>query len=152
MADEWSLDIDSIFTSPLNRCIETILPLSLKLGMPYKAIDCLQELDYKGNASEFHKKILTDRNFCYKDGETIKQANDRFESCVLELARGNLEKTIVLSTHGTVLSEFLINNFGFNSNYFFEMTYPDVYKVCFDNSDGYISVTRMLLNSYERSV
>jgi 2,3-bisphosphoglycerate-dependent phosphoglycerate mutase len=152
MANDWNFNVDEIFTSPLNRCIETILPLSLKLNKKYKVVDDLQELDYMGNAPDFHKRILVDRNFCYKDGETIDQANSRFEECVLELAQSNSGKTIVLSTHGTVLSEFLINRFNFSTDYFFEMTYPDIYKVVFNNVNGYVSVDKILINSYERSI
>ena len=138
IADNWSdNNIRCIYTSPLNRCIETLVPLALRLKIQYHVNDGLQELDYRGNAPAFHKNIKTDVGFHYEHGETLAQADERFQNTLLSICKKHNNETVVISSHGTVMSQFLIKYLKFNDEYFYEMTYPDVYKLLYspDNNE-----------------
>lgn len=125
---------DQIYSSPLQRCVETIVPISLDQNVNYQIIEELTELNYNGNAQNFHIQILTEPNFYYEGGETLYQADTRFRKVLINLAGENQGKTILISTHGTVFSQFLINEFNQDKNIFSELKYPDVYK--FDYEQG----------------
>jgi broad specificity phosphatase PhoE len=89
----------------------------------------LRELDYAGDAQEFHRRIKENEGFKFNGGETISKANYRFRDTVIKICRENNKKKVILSTHGTVLSEFLIRQFNLPNNLFFKLSYPDVYKI-----------------------
>ncbi len=152
LADKWNIaNIESIYTSPLNRCVETIFPLSRKLKIPYIIKDGFKELDYKGDAEVFHKNILTDINFAYPQGETIREANKRFEDQLKKVLDNNNQNKIIISTHGTVLSEFIINHFKFEKDFFFELTYPDVIEVKYKKDTGLFKyIKKHNIIKYER--
>lgn len=132
LSQNWQGDIHRIYSSPLQRCVETITPLSLDKNLRYEIVDNLKELEYMGNAQEFHEKTLINTNFHFDNGETLVKANSRFEGILLSIAKENLDRSIVISTHGTVFSQFLINKFGLNKDIFFELTYPDLFKFEFN--------------------
>jgi broad specificity phosphatase PhoE len=131
--------------------VETIFPLSRVLNKQYLIKDGLQELDYMGDAQKFHKEILDDINFSYPQGETIVEANARFELELKNILNTTEGKKIIVSTHGTVLSEFMINHFDFDKDYFFELTYPDVHEIEYDlNLNKFKYIKRNNIIKYER--
>lgn len=134
LEENWDIPVSKIYSSPLPRAIQTTTPLSHKLGRRIFQVKDLRELDYKGNAQEFHRRIVSNINFKFKGGESISQANERFKQIVTKLCEINKGQSIIISTHGTVLSEFLIQQFKFPPDFFFRLSYPDVYKVLYIDS------------------
>lgn len=129
MADLWKQQVDYIYSSNLPRAVQTVVPLSKKLDLSIIEDSALCELDYRGNAAFLHQKIMGDRDFKFKGGENITEANIRFDKAIKTIVGDYDACTIVISTHGTVLSEFLIKQFGFPTDFFFKLSYPDVYEI-----------------------
>ena len=128
LAQNWSYPIDLIISSPLPRCIQTISPLAINLGMDFEIDQDLKELDYAGNPNVFHKNLENNPNFSHFGGESLPDANRRFDSAIERILQRNA-KSILVSTHGTVLSQYFIRKFGFSQDYYFELKIPDVYKI-----------------------
>lgn len=151
LANGWVSPVEKIFTSPLNRCVETVVPLSLRLGIPYEVHDSLQELDYQGDANSFHEIIKTNQNFKYPKGESLEEASSRFDGGLLNLIEACENKAIIISSHGTVMSEFLTKTFKLDKNFFYQMTYPDVYVVEYNSKmRAYSLKEKMELKFYEK--
>ncbi len=132
LADSWKINIDKIYSSNLPRAIETVTPLAIKLNKKIIKLPGLKELEYNGNAQTFHKNIKTNIEFKYVGGESIDEANRRFLQCLTNVCLKNINKSIVISTHGTVMSEFMIREFNLSPDFFFDLSYPDVYEINFD--------------------
>ncbi|OGG93842.1 hypothetical protein A2609_01170 [Candidatus Kaiserbacteria bacterium RIFOXYD1_FULL_47_14] len=144
MAKLWEPKIGYLYSSTLPRAVQTIEPLAKKLNKSIIEESTLFELDYRGDAALFHEKIKEDRNFKFEGGESITEANVRFEKAVRHIADIHNTCTVAVGTHGTVLSEFLINQFGFPSDYFFKLSYPDVYEIQYTNEKGFIFIRRAI--------
>lgn len=131
MARLWRREVDIIYSSLLPRSFETIEPLAQKISADILKTSDFSELNYCGNAQLFHQELLNNNNFKFNGGETLSEANDRFLSGLSSAAKRHAKGVVVVSTHGTVLSEFLKNQFNFPDNCFFSLSYPDIYEISF---------------------
>lgn len=129
LADKWNLSVDKIYSSTMPRAIETISPLANKINKSIIRLSELKELEYNGEAHTFHQKIKDNIEFKYVGGESITEANDRFLHCLIDICGQTNGSKIIVSTHGTVLSEFLIKQFDFSPDCFFDLSYPDVFEI-----------------------
>ncbi len=146
LTERWDFSIDLVFSSPLPRALESVDLLARKYNIPINIENGLEELNYAGDASIFHKRIETDKNFKYAGGETISEASDRFQRAVVKLASSYSDEVLLLSTHGTVLSEFLKSNFNYPQNCYFGIRTPDVFKVEYDSFNSkFVSVCKNVL-------
>lgn len=150
LSQNWNWRIDRIYTSPLQRCVETILPLSLDKMIEYEVVNELQELDYRGNAQAFHQLVKNNPSFHFVNGESLDAANKRFSDSVFSLSNSNRGKGIVLSTHGTVLSQFLIRRFNLAEDIFSSLQYPDIFRLTIDNDTHTVSDLSNLKIKYGR--
>ena len=136
IATLWKHPVHHIYSSSLPRASQTVLPLSNKVQVPLIEDDMLVELDYRGDTMLFHEKTKEDRNFKFEGGESINEANARFASAIGAIVDRHADGTIVVGTHGTVLSEFLIRQFDFSKDFFFQLSYPDIYEIqCTDTGE-----------------
>lgn len=140
--------IAAVYASPLPRCIETVQPICEQLGLEMLLDSGLEELDYRGNAQHFHAAQVDDHDFHYPGGESLSVANNRFLAVMTKLAERHHDRHIIVSTHGTVLSEFLIRQYGMSEDVFFELAYPDVFEFTY-TSGCFESVRRISLEGEE---
>jgi broad specificity phosphatase PhoE len=104
-----------IFTSEEPKAITTGAALAEVLALPSQAWPGLQEHDRQGelyfnNKADFETAVS--RLFAYPDelvfgNETAVQACRRFSTAVSTLCQTHLRETLILSSHGTVLTLFI---------------------------------------------
>jgi broad specificity phosphatase PhoE len=111
--------------------------------MPIVEDPAFVELDYRGDAAFFHEKIKSHRGFRFPGGESIDDASARFARAVRVVVARHPDATVLVGTHGTVLSEFLINQFGFPKDVFFRLSYPDVYEIRYADASARGALKRM---------
>jgi broad specificity phosphatase PhoE len=144
MADLWEQPIDCLYSSRLPRALQTIAPLSAKVSLPAIEDSGLVELDYRGDAALFHTEIVGNRDFKFKGGESIDEANHRFFSTLKKIAERHPASAVAVSTHGTVLSEFCVQQFGFPKDFFFTVSYPDIFEIEYTNDAGFNFIRRVV--------
>lgn len=110
-----------IYTSKEKRAIDSAEILSKGLSVPYKVIDGLQERNvgiFAGKQWGVVKKILNkmsikDRyNYTPPEGESWKDLNKRLVKVIKRIMEENMDKTVVVVTHGGViraLMPYLLN-------------------------------------------
>lgn len=123
--------VHAIFASKLIRTSQTLSSISKLFNIRVVELDGLNEHFYNGNASNFHKEVEINPAFKYEGGEDLKTSKRRFNHTIEEIVKNNKGKVIVVGTHGTVFSNFMIDKFELTDDFFFEISYPDVYEVEF---------------------
>lgn len=113
------IKIDKIYSSDSVRAVQTITPLANKINLPIIQNKLLREIyagDYEGMKFEdiynkypqqFSVWINDIGNAVCVNGESVLQVLDRFYACVTNLAKENLGKTIVITTHATPIRSFI---------------------------------------------
>jgi len=131
--------INKIYSSPLNRAILTIKPLSEYLDIEINVIEDLKEKitgDTSGkNLNDLKQKMWNDFDAKLPGGESSNEATNRalsaLNSIVNQLAEG---QNAAVQCHGTLIALILHhfdNTFGFDE--WKNMTMPDIYKITYDN-------------------
>jgi len=134
--------IDRIFSSPLNRAILTIKPLSEQLNLEINVVEDLKEKitgDTSGqNLNDAKQKMWSDFDAKLPGGESSNEASNRaisaLNSIVEQLEDG---QTAAVQCHGTLIALILHhfnNSFGFQE--WKNMTMPDIYKITYDNNNA----------------
>lgn len=107
-------DIDPryIFSSPLERCLQTVEPLARRMNKKVRALDGLIEMDYglwsgkklRHLAREpLWKKIQKEpSSVIFPDGESFSQAWRRIEKTLRDLQSKYPKSTLLLCTHGDI--------------------------------------------------
>ena len=104
-----------IFTSQEPKAVATGAALAEALALTTKAVTGLQEHDRRG-VPYFEQKVdfetAVAQLFSYPDelvfgNETAVQAQERFETAVNHLFQTYPQETLILTTHGTVLTLFI---------------------------------------------
>lgn len=133
------LEIDHIVSSPYRRAIQTIEGIAQFKNKEIVIKEELKEKDLKGDYPlteeelyRFIKKSFEDIDFCLPDGESVREVQDRALPVVIDLLQKYEGKSIILGTHGNVMT--IIMNY-FNSQYGYEFwestSKPDIYKMVF---------------------
>lgn len=108
-------DPSHIFTSQEPKAIATGAALADVLALPTQAIPGLQEHDRRGvpyfeNKADFEtavSQLFAHPNELLFGNETAVQARERFDTAVNQLYQQFPQETLILTTHGTVLTLFI---------------------------------------------
>lgn len=107
--------LEAIYSSPLQRAMQTASPLASQLGLAIQGVEGLMERnfgDFQGktldelateNPSAFAKWQARDTAFVPVGGESIQQFYRRVTSSLEAVIRMSLGKTVAIFTHGGVL-------------------------------------------------
>lgn len=133
---KWTSNVDLFISSPYDRAIDTIRPLAEKLGKEILIEENLRERtmgNFKPLAfKQAKEKLYIDSEFSFPQGESSMEAQTRALRVVLPLLERFQQKTLVIGTHGDILT--LMLNY-FDEKYDFEFwqstSMPDLYEVNF---------------------
>jgi 2,3-bisphosphoglycerate-dependent phosphoglycerate mutase len=132
--------ISAIYSSPLYRAYETILPLSKRLNIPVIIEPNLRERNIGVSPSkDFNKsveKLWRDPDISYPKGESNIVAKKRGIAVIQRLHIKHLENQIVISTHGNLMA-LILKYYNKNIDYEFWKTLnmPDIYALNFNNEE-----------------
>ncbi|NLK76641.1 MAG: histidine phosphatase family protein [Clostridiales bacterium] len=109
--------IDVFYCSPYKRSIDTIADTATFFGKEIITDERLREREKgtEGNNHGMFRKRWTDHKYHEEGGESIAMVQSRNMEALNEILSNNLDKKIVIGTHGTALSTILNyydNNFG----------------------------------------
>jgi probable phosphoglycerate mutase len=107
--------LDALYSSPLERCMETARPIADAAGLQIEALEGVLEIDYgswTGRSftalsrtrlwKEFHGATPSAPRF--PGGETLAEAQGRAVRAVGELAERHPKETVAVVTHGDVVA------------------------------------------------
>ncbi len=126
--------IEAVYSSPYRRARQTVEPLSHRLGLPIQELDDLRERELvSGAADDFEEAVRAtwhNFTFAHPGGETNRDAQSRVARTFDLLARRHGERSMVLSTHGSLMT-LLLNHIDPSIGFEFwaRLTFPDVYHV-----------------------
>ncbi|NIK76647.1 broad specificity phosphatase PhoE [Paenibacillus castaneae] len=111
------LPVKKIVSSPLKRARETALIIANKSNAAISEDIRLRERanwgDIPGQTFEafvqMWERCTTDRDFIPPVGDSARMAGERLSTCLLELANENPQDTIIILTHGGLITDFLVN-------------------------------------------
>lgn len=135
-----SRNIDVIVSSPYIRAIETVQGLADAREMNIKTIENLRERQLKGayrlsaeEIDEAIKKSFNDLDYFLDDGESIRDVQNRAIPEVINLLEKYVGQTIVIGTHGNIMT-IIINYFDDHYDYEFwnKTSKPDLYQLVFE--------------------
>jgi probable phosphoglycerate mutase len=123
------LPLDALYSSPLERCMETALPISESTGVEVEQIEGVLEIDYgewTGRPftslrktklwSEFHGATPSAPRF--PGGETLAEAQRRAVTAIDSLIQRHSKETIAVVTHGDVVALVLAHYAGIHIDLF----------------------------------
>lgn len=122
--------IDVLYSSDLSRAVETITPVANALNLPVNKDKRLREF----NLGKWTGLYIADVKLKYKTdfenyknggsatgGESIFDVQRRAYDFVLEIAKSNQDKTVLIATHGGVIRALLTKWLNYNG--------ADLYKI-----------------------
>lgn len=101
--------IDAFYSSPYKRSMDTIADSADFFGKDIITDEDLREREKGENGNNhgmFHKR-WDDHNYHEKGGESIAMVQKRNMRALTEILRDNIDKEVVVGTHGTALSTIL---------------------------------------------
>ena len=142
--------IDLIVSSPYKRAIQTIEEIATNKDIEIIVYEELRERQLKGafklTEDEIYQAIKTsfeDIDFHLTDGESIRDVQNRAIPVIKNLLNNYEGKTIIIGTHGNVMT--IIMNY-FDKAYGYEFwkntSKPDIYKLVF-SGENLLSVHRL---------
>ena len=142
--------IDLIVSSPYTRAIQTIEEIATNKDIEIIVYEELRERQLKGafklTEDEIYQAIKTsfeDIDFHLTDGESIRDVQNRAIPVIKDLLNNYEGKTIIIGTHGNVMT--IIMNY-FDKAYGYEFwkntSKPDIYKLVF-SGENLLSVHRL---------
>jgi 2,3-bisphosphoglycerate-dependent phosphoglycerate mutase len=135
----FSEKIDVIVSNPFARSIQTIEPIATTRNLEIKLYEELKERMIKGNyklpweeVEPAIKKSFQDKDYCLLGGETTRQAQERAVPIIKQLLKEYEGESIVLGTHGNIMT-IIMNYFDGKYGYDFwaSTSKPDIYKLIF---------------------
>ena len=133
---EAGIKVAAIYSSDLPRAIETISPYAEKVGLPIKKDSRLREHNYRGDPKIFHEAIKLNPVFRHPGGEALHESGRRFLTAVDEIISNHAGQSIMISTHGTVFTEFMKARFDKSDDFYFQLSSPDIYIVSFRDREA----------------
>ncbi len=136
------LAIDEVYSSPLRRAVETVVPFAGRLGINIQTEQLFREQnacpDYMPPA-EFQTLIARywqDVDFAIEGGESLSQCQKRMIEGIRLVEKAHKGKNILISSHGEAIGAVLK---AFDPQYGYDdwarMNMPDVFKIEF-SPDG----------------
>lgn len=101
--------IDAFYSSPYKRSVDTIADSANFFGKDIITDEDLREREKGENGNNhgmFHKR-WADHNYHEEGGESIAMVQKRNMRALTEILRDNIDKEVVVGTHGTALSTIL---------------------------------------------
>jgi 2,3-bisphosphoglycerate-dependent phosphoglycerate mutase len=128
--------VDLIVSSPYERAVSTIRPLAEARGIAVQTDERLRERVLSGEEMDHWmeklKQTFLNLDMKFPGGESSRGAGDRGMAAVREML-GKLENSVVMVTHGNLMSLLLMRvgdgNFGFDE--WRTLSNPDVYELSF---------------------
>ena len=144
-----NINIDGIYSSPLKRAVQTIMPTARLINKQINIVDELREIDFgeweNKLISELRTKYPAQTNYIdnteyYKDingqEDTYDVAN-RMEKAIKQISNNNINKNIIIVSHCAAIKAFLCKI----KNIPFEYTKKRIEKI--DNA----SVRKLVYNN-----
>lgn len=134
--------IDVIVSSPYTRAIQTIEGLAQEKRLEIQIFEELKERQLKGpyklpeeEINQAIKKSFEDKAYSLLGGESIRDVQDRAIPVIDELLTKYQDKTLILGTHGNIMT-IIMNHFDSEYGYEFwkSTTKPDIYKLEFSGT------------------
>lgn len=131
------LDIEEIHTSPYERCVRTIAPMSENLGLTVNVVHGLHERVFTdGHIQDWATAWRTawmDPDFAFDDGESGRDAQARMYEAIIRIVTTSTARTLAVSSHGNVIALLLQR---IAPSFTFEnacaIRNPDVFRITFD--------------------
>jgi len=132
-------EIDLVVSSPYIRAIQTIEGIVDSKNIEVKVFEELRERQLKGayklpeeEIKQAIKKSFEDIDFKLSGGESVRDVQNRAIPIIKDLLNTFEAKTIIIGTHGNVMT-IILNYFNKEYGYdFWENTSkPDIYKLVF---------------------
>ena len=101
--------IDAFYSSPYKRSMDTIADSADFFGKDIITDEDLREREKgeNGNNHGMFQKRWADHNYHEEGGESIAMVQKRNMRALTEILRDNIDKEVVVGTHGTALSTIL---------------------------------------------
>jgi 2,3-bisphosphoglycerate-dependent phosphoglycerate mutase len=133
------LGIEEIHSSPFRRCVDTIKPFARSAGLAVNHVHGLRERcftrDRVDDWDAIWKRVWTDFDFAFPDGESSRQAQLRMYEATLGVVTESRASTLAISSHGNVIGLLLQH---IDPRFAFEhacsIRNPDVLRVTFDGA------------------
>jgi 2,3-bisphosphoglycerate-dependent phosphoglycerate mutase len=134
-----SLGIEEIHSSPFRRCVDTITPFARNAGLPVAHVHGLRERCFTQapvtDWATLWKKVWTDFDFAFADGESSRAAQLRMHRATLQVVTTSRAESLAISSHGNVIGLLLQH---IDPRFAFEhacsIRNPDVLRVTYDGS------------------
>lgn len=114
--------IAAIYSSPLERCLQTAQPLAVERNLPLVAEEGILEVDYGewrgGNLKElaklpaWHQVQHYPSTFRFPGGETLREVQGRAVNTVERLREAHPNQVVALFSHGDVIRTTLAHYMG----------------------------------------
>ncbi|MCR9242814.1 MAG: histidine phosphatase family protein [Rhodobiaceae bacterium] len=129
--------IDAIWSSPYRRSVDTVAPLSDHLSRNVREHAGLRERCWSDAWLDSFlphlERSFKEPDFKLPGGESAREALYRFEAALIEIAVVADGATIVIGTHGNVLSLFLRSlDPRVDFNFWKELPYASVFRIEWD--------------------
>jgi 2,3-bisphosphoglycerate-dependent phosphoglycerate mutase len=134
-----ALGIEELHSSPFRRCVDTIAPFAERAGLSVNHVTGLRERCFTHDPvhdwDTLWKRVWTDFDFAFHDGESSRQAQTRMYEATLQVVTTSRARTLALSSHGNVIGLLLQQ---IDARFAFEhacaIRNPDVLRVIFDGA------------------
>jgi 2,3-bisphosphoglycerate-dependent phosphoglycerate mutase len=134
-----TLGIEEIYSSPYERCVHTITPLSEKLHLrPNLVADLHERVFTEGHVRDWATTWRTawmNPDFAFDDGESGRLAQARMYAAVLRVATASRARRLAISSHGNVIALLLQRlDTSFTFAHACAIRNPDLFRVVFDGA------------------
>jgi probable phosphoglycerate mutase len=146
-------DIDSIYVSPLNRALQTAVPLAQRLGLRAVVVDGIAEYDRTSNEYVPIEELRATNDPRWQrliagEWESTEETPEQFKARVVHAVETIIDRhqssRVAVVCHGGVINHYLANILGITTTRgFFYPNYTSIHRV-FASSNGVRSL--MTLN------
>ncbi|MCT1402059.1 histidine phosphatase family protein [Paenibacillus sp. p3-SID867] len=113
------MSIDKMISSPLNRAKQTAQIVAEAIHITVSEDSRLRERANWGDSPgqtfeefvEMWNRCTKERDYMPPVGDSARRAGERLASCLLELSHQHPYETIVIVTHGGLITDFMVNEF-----------------------------------------
>lgn len=144
-------EIDAVISSPYKRSILTVEKLAHQIGQEVLVFEDLKERVFSSDDNRVSdmelipllEKSFMDPNYSLEGGESNVECQNRAIKVIKELLTTYKDKSVVIGTHGAVMT-LMMAYFDkyFDLNFLHSTSKPDIYRMDF-NGDDLVSVKRL---------
>lgn len=133
-------NVGLVLSSPYKRAIDTVKPFADQEGLPIHIIEDFRERkvghDWIEDFQGFSEREWADFNFKFKDGESLREVQERTIGALNDLLSGHQNKVLAVGIHGTALStiiNYYDSTYGFSDFERMKRLMPWMVKCIFEN-------------------